>query len=133
MSKIIFNAVRYWLLFIVVAIINGAIREQLFAPWLGQQFALPLSGILLSGLIFLITFFIVPFLRISIRFHYWIVGGLWVFLTVSFELVFGHYVMGTSWSNLIGAYNVLKGNLWVLVIITTALSPYLAAKLRGLV
>lgn len=127
------RAIGIWILFIVVAILNGVIRAKLLVPLLGQHLALPFSGVLLSILIFLITLFFVSALRLSISRQYWLVGGMWLLLTVAFESIFGHYVMGESWSRLLEAYNVAKGNLWVLAPLTTLVSPYLAAKLRGLI
>jgi hypothetical protein len=55
---------------------------------------------------------------------------MWLLLTVLFELLFGHYVMGDPWTKLLEAYNILKGNLWVLVLLVTPAAPYLAARLR---
>ncbi len=75
---------------------------------------------------------LVPFLGAVIPSHYWLVGGMWVAMTVLFEFSFGHYIVGNSWRVLLEAYNLLEGNLWIVMLITTAVSPYLAAKLRGL-
>jgi len=132
MSTVLLRACGLWVLLVVLAIVNGIMREKLLVPLLGQSLALPLSGISLSMLIFLITVLLSPFLRATISSQYWIVGGMWVLLTVLFEFSFGHYIMAESWHKLFEKYNLLEGNLWILVLITTAVSPYLAAKLRGL-
>ena len=132
MGTVLLRACGLWVLLVGLAILNGAMRERLFVPLLGQSRALPLSGISLSILIFLITVLLVPFLGAVIPSHYWIIGGMWVLMTVLFEFSFGHYIMGESWRTLLEAYNLLEGNLWVVVLITTAVSPYLGAKLRGL-
>ena len=133
MGTVFLRACGVWVLLVVLAILNGAMRENLFVPLLGQSRALPLSGISLSILVFLISVLLVPFLGVVIPSHYWLVGGMWVLMTVLFEFSFGHYMMGKSWLVLLEAYNLLEGNLWIVVLITTAVSPYLAAKLRGLV
>ena len=52
-SPKVFKIIRVfaiWVLFIPLAILNGAVREKVLIPLLGMQFALPLSGILLSGI-----------------------------------------------------------------------------------
>jgi hypothetical protein len=49
-------------------------------------------------------------------------------LTVTFEFLFGHYVMGHSWGYLIGDYNILKGRTWPLVLVVSALMPWLVGK-----
>ena len=133
MGIVLLKAGGIWILLVSVAAFNGAMREKLLVLLLGSQLALPLSGVLLSILIFLITLFLVPSLRLSVSWQYWLVGAMWLLLTVIFEFVFGHYVTGTSWSRLLEAFNVVTGNLLVLVLITTTVSPYLAAKLRGLI
>ena len=63
----------------------------------------------------------------------WMAGALWLSLTVAFEFLFGHDVGGDSWRTLFQAYDVRRGNLWPLVIAVTAVSPYGAAQVRGLV
>jgi hypothetical protein len=54
-------------------------------------------------------------------------------MTVLFEFLFGRFVAGKSWEELLQAYNILTGNLWLLVLVVIAVSPYLAARVRGLV
>ncbi|MBI4463852.1 MAG: hypothetical protein HY647_04020 [Acidobacteria bacterium] len=132
MARMLVKAAGIWILFVPLAILNGIVREKLLVPWLGQTGALPLSGVLLSVLIFLLTLLLLPFLKVSIAFQYWVVGGLWFLLTIAFEFLFGHYVVGESWTKLWEVFNVFEGNLWLLALLTTACSPYLAARLRGL-
>lgn len=52
------------------------------------------------------------------------VGALWAGLTVAFELVFGRYVSGLSWEALLADYDVTRGRLWPLVLLTTLLAPW---------
>lgn len=133
MSTVLLKAGGIWTFFIFLAILNGIFRDKCLVPLLGQRLALPLSGISLSVLIFLVTFVFLPVFGTLEPVQYWLIGGGWLVMTVLFEFIFGLYVMGDSWEKLLDAYNVLKGNLWLLVLLTTALSPYLAARLRGLV
>lgn len=51
------------------------------------------------------------------------IGMLWVALTVAFEFLAGHYVFGNSCERLIADYNVLRGRVWVLVLLATCLRP----------
>jgi len=125
--------VGIWVLFVIVAILNAAIREHVLTPMIGQKLALPLSGILLSIFIFFITLGMVPFLKVSNISGFLLVGVFWVLLTVAFEFVFGYYITGESWDNLLEIFNILEGDLFVLVLLVTAVSPYIAAKIRVLV
>jgi len=53
-----------------------------------------------------------------------LIGGFWLVMTILFEFVFGHYVMGHPWETLLTDYNLFKGKMWVLVLITTFLAPW---------
>ncbi|MEW6447103.1 MAG: hypothetical protein AB1426_03305, partial [Bacillota bacterium] len=57
------------------------------------------------------------------------IGLIWLVLTVAFEFGFGHFVMGHSWSRLLHDYNLLKGRLWVLVLLWVAIAPYVFYRL----
>jgi hypothetical protein len=127
------KACGVWVFLVLLAILNGTVREKVLVPLLGTQWALPLSGISLSVLILVTTLLLLPFLGVLSSSQYWLVGGMWLLLTVLFEFLFGHYVMGDPWTKLLEAYNILKGNLWVLVLLVTAAAPYLAARLRGFI
>jgi hypothetical protein len=50
-----------------------------------------------------------------------IVSCFWVGLTVLFEFVFGHYVLGNSWDVLLADYRIWQGRLWSLVLISEAI------------
>lgn len=128
-----FKALAIWLLLVALAVLNGTIREKLLVPSLGKMMALPVSGIFLSLLIFLITLIVLPWFGQLRAVPYWVIGGIWLILTLTFEFVFGHYVMGNSWNEVFEAYNIAKGNLWVLVLLFTFISPFLAARIRGFI
>jgi hypothetical protein len=57
-------------------------------------------------------------------------GIFWTVLTLAFETLFGHYVLGVSWELLLAEYNIFQGRLWPLVLLVTWFGPLLAAKLR---
>ncbi len=133
MRTIIVKACGLWVPLVPLAIGNGAIRESLLVPMLGQRLALPLSGVSLSMLILLSAVAVSPWLRATAVFHYVVAGIAWLLMTVTFEFLFGHYAMGKSGAQLVAAYNVVEGNLWVLVLLSTAVSPYLGAKVRRLI
>lgn len=95
--------------------------------------ALPFSGILLSIFIFLVTLGMVPFLKITNPSDCWFIGMVWVFLTLTFEFLFGYYIIGEPWDRLLVVFNILEGNLFFLALLTTGVSPYVAAKMRALI
>jgi len=60
------------------------------------------------------------------------IGVLWLVLTLAFEFLAGHYVFGNPWSRLWTDYDVLRGRIWILVLVTTLVAPVIAARIRGL-
>lgn len=126
------KAIGVWFVIVIAAIVNGLFRENVLVPSIGAELALPLSGVLLSVLVFLVSFVLVSFLDSSKPQVLFVIGLFWVTLTVSFEFLFGHYVVGKSWPEIIQVFNPLKGNLFVLVLFVTAISPWLSAKVRGI-
>lgn len=126
------KAIGVWLVIVIAAIVNGLFREHVLLPLVGVELALPLSGVLLSVLVLLVSFMLVSFLDSSKPQVLFVIGLFWVTLTVSFEFLFGYYVVGKSWLEIIQVFNPLKGNLFVLVLFVTAISPWLSAKVRGI-
>ncbi|MEJ2176502.1 MAG: hypothetical protein P8Y12_00805 [Gammaproteobacteria bacterium] len=61
-----------------------------------------------------------------------LIGIIWLFATVSFEFVFGHYVAGHSWPRLFQDYNLLSGRVWLLFLIWLVALPYAVFKLHAL-
>ncbi len=112
-----------WFCFIPVAIFNGALREYVLAKAIGEKWALPVSGITLIVCIFLITWLLLPrMIKAFTSKDGWLIGIGWALLTIAFEFAAG--LAGSSTvSELLAAYNPLTGNLWLLVLATTLLSP----------
>lgn len=110
-----------WLCFIPLAIVNGGARDFLLTSVAGQ-WALPLSGVTLSLLILLTTWALLPRLgKLSTKVRLQI-GGLWLLLTLTFETVTG-LAQGHTPAELLTAYDPATGNLWLLVLLTTAIAP----------
>ena len=114
-----------WLCFIPVAILNGGLREYVLYRLFGERLALPVSGILLSLFIFLTAWLMLPRLAKKCDLKDSLAMGLcWGLLTVAFEFAAG-IASGSTISELLAAYHPSTGNLWVLVLATTGLSPIL--------
>ena len=127
----ILKSLLVWVCFIPAAILNGGLREHVLAGAVGEKWALPLSGIILSACIFLITWFLLPHtvkalsVKDSLR-----IGICWVFLTIAFEFASG-LAGGNTIKELLAAYNPLTGNLWLIVLVTTLFSPVIAGRVSG--
>jgi hypothetical protein len=62
----------------------------------------------------------------------WTVGSVWLSLTLAFEFLAGHYVFGHPWRRLLADYDVSRGRIWVLVLVTTVVAPVVTAAARRL-
>lgn len=133
MAGLLLKAIAIWLVILTMAIANAAVREKLLAPTIGPGFALPASGLLLSVIIFLIAFVSIPYFGSTEIGGYITIGIVWLVLTLSFEFLFGHFFAGKPWHEIMQVFDVRKGNLFVLALFVIVISPWLSAKLRGLI
>jgi hypothetical protein len=120
-----------WLLFIPLAVLNGALRDLLLTPALGDTLGRAISSLTLSFLIFGLTVLFIKKLGVDTLQGLFIVGGFWLVLTVMFEFTFFIAVMGHPMDVLFEDYNLFRGRLWFLVLITTFFSPFLAFRFRS--
>ena len=126
------KSILIWLSIIPLAILNGAFREVFLTPRLGESFAQPISGAILLLLIFLVSFIFIPRIGKGIPKIYWKIGILWVALTIVFEIGLG-LAMGNTLAELLKAYDVTTGNLWLLVVLLTGVVPWLVAKIKRII
>lgn len=118
-----------WFLLTISAIIVATFRVGVLLPPLGEQTAHQLGTILFLIVQFVIIYFFIRKMKIKEKKTLVSIGMFWVFITIIFEFVFGHYVMGHSWQKLFADYNLLNGRLWVLVLINNLVAPLISRKL----
>ncbi|WP_342304324.1 hypothetical protein [Methanolobus sp. ZRKC5] len=114
----------------VFAIINGIIRNSFYGKFFSELLAHQVSTVIFCTLIiaFSYVFFMFSGVTGTPR-DYAYIGIMWLFLTVAFEFLFGYYIAGHSWEHLLTDYNILKGRIWLLVPIVTALAPSIVYRL----
>jgi hypothetical protein len=115
---------------VVIAVINGALRDLWYGKRIGELWAHQIStatAMLFLGVYIWIAIRIWP--PTSTR-HAAMIGVLWLVLTLAFEFLFGHYVAGHPWQRLLRDYNLLAGRVWVLVPIWVAVAPYLFLRVQ---
>ena len=136
MNKMIKKSLLIWLAIIPLAILNGGLREMVINPLIGERYAQPLSCVLLCIIIFVLCWFCIPRIGRGTCAErsktYWIIGFWWIILTVLFETCFG-LLTGDSLAELIKAYDITTGNLWLLCVLFTGIAPWLTAKTRKLI
>jgi hypothetical protein len=123
---LIVRALGIWLAILFLAVANGALREFVLLPRLGNPSAQLLSGILLITCILGASYVLVPRLKVRSRRNLLLVGAGWLAMTVAFEFAFGRLVQGRSWAALFDAYTFRDGNLWPVVLVVTLTAPLMA-------
>jgi hypothetical protein len=128
----ILRATAVWVLLLVMAILNGGVRERWITPRWGPRAGHIASTLMLAALILLTAWLSVRWLRLSTPADAFRVGILWSVLTLAFELIAGHYLFRRSWPSLWAEYDLRQGRIWILVPLVTLLAPLAAGYLRGL-
>jgi hypothetical protein len=129
---LLLKSVAVWLLFILVESLNGTIRTFWLVPSVGDPLAHYLSFI--TGML--------TVLAIALLFIRWLgarrvpqllgIGGVWMGLTLAFEVFLGRVILHYSWGQVMADYDVHQGGLMTFGLLWVALAPLMAAKIRGL-
>lgn len=119
-----------WGLMVVCAIFNAGLRQSVLIPSLGETLGRAVSTVTLSAAILVIAYVFLAWSDVERSgADLWLMGLMWLVLTVMFEFGFGHFVMGNSWDTLLHDYNILEGRIWVVVLAVTLTGPYLMGSL----
>ncbi len=121
--KMIKRYLLAWLPMVVLAILNGAIRDFMYGRFMSEQHAHQLSTISLILVFTVYVWFLnrkwpLKSMRQAVG-----VGALWLVFTVVFEFGMGLFITGLTWEEMLRAYNIFSGNLWVLIPIAVAVLP----------
>jgi hypothetical protein len=130
---VLIRALLAWLVLLALAVVNGAAREAWLIPRIGASAGHAVSSLSLSALIFLLSWLTIGWINPATARDAFLIGLVWLALTLAFEFLAGHYVFRTPWNELLADYDVLSGRIWVLVLLTTTLAPLLTANMRHLV
>ena len=128
--KIVLIYAASWLGMVALAIINGAIREKLYGPFMQELSAHQVSTFIALVLFGIYIGSLTRIWPIASPTQAIVIGGLWLMMTIMFEFIFGHFVMGHPWGKLLADYNLIKGRVWVLVLVWTASAPYVFYRFR---
>jgi hypothetical protein len=116
-----------WLLFGVVAFASGGLRQAVLVPRLGEHVAHQLGSVFVAVVIGVIAVWFTRTVGPTVS-EALTIGALWVAMTIAFELGFFHFGMGEPWGNLFLDYNILRGRLWLLVLLAQLVTPYLVVR-----
>lgn len=119
-----------WLLFIPIVFLNATVRELVYKPVTGELAAHQISTVIAS-----VAFFILAYFRFRNHLQavsgssLFLIGSMWLLMTVLFEFGLGQYVTGASWDKLLYDYNIMQGRIWILLLMTLLLTPFVIKKL----
>jgi hypothetical protein len=119
-----------WFGMMFLAIINGGLRDKLYAPFLGELLAHQLSTLLLvvvfAGYFWLLT----TFWRIASSRQAWSIGLMWLVMTLMFEIGLGRWGLGYTWSRVVHDVDIMVGRVWVLIPLWVLVGPLLFFRIR---
>jgi hypothetical protein len=118
------NHFLFWLPMIVIAFANATFRQLFLLKHFSELRAHQLSTITLMLLCTIYVWAIFMHLQIQSPGQAFLIGSLWVVLTVAFEFSLGR-LTNKSWSYLFHDYHLFAGRIWTLFILYLFLLPYL--------
>lgn len=126
------RAVIVWLIIIVAEFLHGIARALFLAPYVGELRTRQIGVFIGSLIILAIAIASVRWIGAVTKGQLLGVGVLWLILTLSFEILFGKFVMNHSWQRLLSDYNPAEGGLLAIGMLLLMLSPLIAARVRRL-
>jgi hypothetical protein len=117
-----------WFPMLILAILNGTLRDLVYKKWVGELAAHQISTISLIIFLGCYMFLIVANIPPKAPSQTILLGLFWMMLTLGFEFGFGRY-RGLSWQQMFADYNIVKGRIWILIPIWIAIGPYLICKM----
>lgn len=119
-----------WLLILVLAMLNGILREAVLVPSFGRTVGQLASGAILAAIVVVVTIALARWLALGSTWRALALGALWLALTLVFEFGFG-LVQGQSWPEMLAQYTFRDGNIWPAVLAAVFLAPLIACRARG--
>lgn len=121
---LILKYILSWFGMMIIAIMNGTARDFIYGPLISDTAAHQVSTIILI-LLFAIYFYILTKKwPISSSHQAWLIGTIWLAMTLLFETVMGLFISGLTWKEILRYYNFFEGNLWILIPLWTFAGPY---------
>lgn len=114
-----------WLPMVVLAVMNGALRDFTYGKVMSELRAHQLSSVTLILIFGAYVWLLSSRWPLPSSHQAIVVGFIWLVLTILFEICMGRFLMHQSWAQMLQAYNIFAGNLWPLVLLAVAIMPSL--------
>ena len=125
---VLLRALAVWGILLLLAVLNGALRELVLAPRIGATPAHVASTLLLAGVVLLVAGLFGPWIGPADGARALQIGLGWALLTLAFEFVGGHFLFGRSWGALLADYDLRHGRIWPLIPLILLLAPWLTRR-----
>ncbi len=122
--RLVARAIAAWCLLLVLMFTNGTLRVVVLQPRLGEDRARQLASLTGFAIVLALAWVFVRLTPQARQRQLLRVGAIWLVLTLAFELLFGRFASGQTWTALLADYNVLRGRLWPLVLLGTVAAPW---------
>ncbi len=119
-----------WVPMVFIAIANGIARDMGYKRYVTELRAHQISTLIGAVLFTIYTWALSLRWPLESAEQAFIVGAIWLVLTIAFEVLFGHFVAKFTWRKLAMDYNLLKGRVWVLILLWLLVLPYVVHRLR---
>lgn len=131
MRSVAARACSAWLVLIMAESLHGTLREVFLKPYVGDLRARQIGLLTGSVIVLGVAYGFSRWIRADTPRALWLVGAMWVALTLTFELSLGRLVLDYSWSRMLEDYDVTRGGFLSLGMLVLLLSPHVAVRLRG--
>ncbi len=128
--RIIGRGFAVWLVIIAAEFLHGAIRVFFLEPLVGDFRARQIAVFTGMLIILAISYLFVRRIRAVNSFQLFLVGLLWLALTIAFEISLGR-AMNLSWERILSDYDIANGGLLGFGLLFMLFAPAIAAGLRN--
>jgi len=122
-----------WLIIAFAETIQGILRIKYVSRKIGEPLARKLGVVTGSIIILLIGWFAIPWIEPSTVLDCLIIGIIWLFLMVSFDVILGRYIFHFSWKRIVSDFNIFRGNFLVIGMAVLFFTPIIIALVRNLI
>ncbi|MDX2109432.1 MAG: hypothetical protein SFY80_04245 [Verrucomicrobiota bacterium] len=117
--------VLLWFIMLIIAVINGALREGTYGKVMPELRAHQLSTAIGGVLMGAFMWFVIHTWRPSSQYEAIWIGILWVSLTILFEFFMGLVLRRLPLGKVLSDYNLRAGRIWPLLLLWIAVAPCL--------
>jgi hypothetical protein len=119
-----------WLIIVFAEIIHGMIRGIFLVPVVGDLRSRQIGVFTGSIIILFIAVMSIRWIGATKPSQLLMIGILWLFLMLGFEVAFGRFVMGLPLARIADDYNLAQGGLLPIGLLVLTAAPLIAAKIR---